>query len=120
AAVGQDLDQARPDYRRVLGDHNPHRGLRFGQAWDGSSTVTTVGPWGGLLPCSLPSTVLTRSASPARPPRASMRAPPEPSSLTRTRSSPGTCTTSSVACGARPCVVMLCLATLVSSSAAQK
>ena len=28
AAVGQDLDQARPDYCRVLSDHNPHRGLR--------------------------------------------------------------------------------------------
>src|SRR6516165_1849068 len=115
ATVGQDFDQASAHYRRVLGDHNPHRELRFGQAWDGSSMVITVGPPGGLLSCSLPSTVLTRSASPARPPWASTRAPPAPSSLTRTRSRQGTWTASSLACRAP-----LCLVTLASSSAAQK
>src|ERR1039457_1439077 len=107
---------ARPDHRGVLGDDDPHRrALRLCQACVGSSTVTTVGPPDGLLISILPSTVPIRSASPARPPRASMRAPPAPSSLTRTRSSPGTWTASSVACRAP-----LCLATLASSSAAQK
>src|ERR1017187_1102156 len=103
--VGQDFGQARSHYGRVFGDHNPHRGLRFGQAWDGSSMVTAVGPPGGLLTRSLPSTVLIRSASPARPPRSSMRAPPQPSSLTRTRSRPGTWAASSVAWRGRRCFV---------------
>src|SRR5450755_1801584 len=116
ATVGQDLRQAGPDHRGILGDHYPHRpGPRPCQACDGNSTVTAVGPPGGLLISSLPSTVLTRSASPARPPPAAIRAPPAPSSLTRTRSSPATCTASSVARRAPPC-----LATLASSSAAQK
>src|SRR5207247_5251405 len=102
-------------YGRVFGDHNPHRGSWLGQVREGSSTVITEGPPGGLLSRSLPSTVLIRSASPARPPRASTRAPPQPSSLTRTRSRPGIWTASSVACRAP-----LCLVTLASSSAAQK
>jgi hypothetical protein len=69
AAVSQDLGQARPDHCRVLSDHNPHRVLPFSYACADSSTVTTVGPPGGLLTCSVPSTVLTRPATPARPPR---------------------------------------------------
>src|ERR1017187_490959 len=114
--IGQDLHQAGPDHRRVLSTDDPHRrGLRLCQACDGISTVTTVGPPGGLAISIVPSTVLTRSASPARPPPASTRAPPAPSSLTRSRSSPGTCTASRVACRAP-----LCLAVLASSSAAQK
>ena len=104
------------DHGRVLGDDDPHgSALRLGHACDGSSTVTTVGPPDGLLICSRPSTARTRSASPARPPRASRRAPPVPSSVTRTRSSPKTWTASSSACRAP-----LCLATLASSSPAQK
>ena len=47
--VGQDLGEARPDDCGVFGDHDAHCGLRFGQAREGSSTATTVGPPAGLV-----------------------------------------------------------------------
>ncbi len=73
---------ARPvaDDGRVLGDGDPH--ARH-QARDGRSTVTTVGPPGGLTRFSRPSTARTRSVSPARPLDGTRpRAPPQPSSRT--------------------------------------
>src|SRR5215472_18953285 len=80
ATIGQDLHQARADHRGVLGDDDRHRRtLRLRQAWDGILTVTTVGPPDGLLMWIVPSTIRSRSASPARPLPASMWALPVPS-----------------------------------------
>ena len=47
ATVGQDLDDARPDYGRVIGDNHSQRWLRA-HGLAGSSTVSTVGPPNGL------------------------------------------------------------------------
>ena len=83
------------------------------------STVTTVGPRGGLTMSSRPSTACTRSVRPTSPldddPMRESYAPPVPSSRTTTRSHP-------------PCSVHVmlareawaCWATLASSSATQK
>src|SRR5262249_38391626 len=58
----------------VFGDHDPH----------GNSTMTVVGPPGGLRTCIRPPRALTRSARPWRPlPRAGS-APPTPSSVIST------------------------------------
>src|SRR5215213_10827873 len=75
-AVGQQPGQALAQQDGVLGDHDPH----------GSSARITVGPPGGLVTVSWPSTAATRSARPRRPlPRAGS-APPAPSSMTSTMS----------------------------------
>src|SRR5215211_4185483 len=75
-AVGQQPGQALAQQHGVLGDHDPH----------GSSALITVGPPGGLVMVSSPSTAATRSARPRRPlPRAGS-APPAPSSMTSTMS----------------------------------
>ncbi|GII05350.1 hypothetical protein Pta02_73580 [Planobispora takensis] len=71
----QQLGQAIPQDDGVFGDDDAH-----GQAAHrcrGRSTVTAVGPPGGLWIIRCPSTVLSRSASPARPPPGRMvRRPP--------------------------------------------
>jgi hypothetical protein len=65
--AGQDLGQAVPHDRGVLGNHDTH------QACLGNSIVTVVGPPTGLSTSSWPSTVCTRSSRPTSPPPAVMR-----------------------------------------------
>src|SRR5204863_9402346 len=112
ALVLQQPDQAGPEQRGVLGDHDAHQ--RF-PARSGSSTVILVGPPGGLAMSRRPSTTATRWARPDRPLPREESAPPTPSSVTRRARSP-----------ARSVITILivfawlCLAALASSSAAQK
>ncbi len=65
AAVHEELDEPVAQNGGVLGDGDT-QGLDR-HAASGRSTVTTVGPPGGLARCSRPSTVRTRSVRPARP-----------------------------------------------------
>ena len=122
AVVDEELDQAVAQDGRVLGDRDAERvGTdHFGpQAPRGRSTVTTVGPPGGLTRLRRPSTVWTRSTRPASPednePVVLSWAPPRPSSRTTTRSQ--------VPCWAQDNEAReawACWATLARSSAAQK
>ena len=88
AAVDQQLDQPVAQDGGVLGDGDAERADH--QEARGRSTVTTVGPPGGLTRCSRPSTACTRSVSPASPleeePTVVSCAPPVPSSRTTMRS----------------------------------
>ena len=96
-----------PSPRRSRTARRPRSVTIVAQACDGSSTVTMVGPPAGLLTSIRPSTVRIRSSGPAKPCPRLLPGRRSPSSPTRSRSRPGTCTASSVACRAR-----LCLATL--------
>src|SRR5580698_5296308 len=111
--AAKSLGEPVPHDRRVLRDHYPQRGAH--QARTGSSTVMVVGPPAGLSTDSRPSTVCTRSTSPASPPPGFSLACPAPSSVTLITSLP---LLSLTLISARP--APLCLATLASSSAAQK
>src|SRR5262249_8983779 len=80
ALVLQQLHQAGPQDRGVLGDDDAHQSSRF---CVGTDTVTVVGPPGGLEMSSTPSVVRTRSERPRRPlPVPSAVAPPTPLSVT--------------------------------------
>ena len=115
AAIGEQPGQALPQHHGVLRDHDTHQVpppvIRMG-----SSTVTLVGPPGGLDTSATrrPSTRAARS--PASPVPRDGSAPPRPSSLTRNRSRSGRCVSMSISI----LFAELCLIALASSSAAQK
>src|SRR6185437_15923613 len=77
AVVAQQALQAVAQQREILGDHYSH----------GSSARTVVGPPGGLMTRSVPSSASTRRRKPLSPPP-SASAPPLPSSWTSTESTP--------------------------------
>src|SRR5215471_11556719 len=111
--AGERLGEPVPHDRGVFCDDDTQ--LCGHQACPGSSIVMAVGPPAGLSMPSRPSTACTRSRSPASPPPGARRAPPDPSSVTAIRiltSCPRTLIVARLA--------PLCLATLASSSAAQK
>ena len=117
APVGQELYQPVAEDGGVLRDDDPDgiaHWLRHGR-----STVTTVGPPGGLAMLRWPSTARTRSVRPARPlddePTRVTTAPPRPSSRTTIRSQAPCCAQLTDARDA-----WACWATLASSSATQK
>ena len=117
AAVDEELDEAIAENGRVLGDGDPQRGSH--QTDSGRSTVTTVGPPGGLTRLSRPSTLRTRSVRPARPldddPAVGRCAPPGPSSRTTRRNHVPCCAQDTDARDA-----WACWATFASNSATQK
>ncbi len=117
AAVDQQLDEAVTQNGGILGDGDTEGADH--QVRNGRSTVTTVGPPGGLTRFRRPSTACTLSVSPARPldedPIVVNCAPPMPSSRTTRRNQ--------VPCSAQETDARdawACWATLARSSATQK
>src|SRR5207245_233529 len=76
AVRGQQVRQAAPEKGEVFGEDNAH----------GTSSVTVVGPPGGLVRTMSPSNVARRPPTPRNPVPLAGSAPPPPSSTTVTRS----------------------------------
>ena len=76
----EEPDQAVPEEGMVLGEDKAH----------GISSVTSVGPPGGLDTLIVPSNADSRRITPRMPVPAAGSAPPRPSSPTTTRSTPAT------------------------------
>ena len=87
AAAGEGLGEPVPHDGGVLGDHEAE--ARRHQACPGRLIVMAVGPPAGLSMSRCPSTVWTRSQSPASPPPGASRAPPLPYRRPSSVSGPG-------------------------------